>query len=94
MLYQACALLTSNVPPAFAHLYKVATRPQDAPKPADLATRVRTAALIREAALKSAIFVGVPRVRPISSLLLVKDGKLMATPITGYSFACSFSWYA
>ncbi|KZV69152.1 hypothetical protein PENSPDRAFT_686639 [Peniophora sp. CONT] len=62
LVLAACALLTSNVPPAFAHLYRVATRPQDAPKPADLATRVRTAALIREAALKSTIFVGVPRV--------------------------------
>lgn len=73
---QACALLTSNVTPAFAHLYRVATLPQDAPKPTDLTTRVRTAALIREAALKSTIFVGVPRVRPGPNSLLVRRGRL------------------
>ncbi|KAI0030218.1 hypothetical protein K488DRAFT_54695 [Vararia minispora EC-137] len=60
----SCALLTSNVPPAFADLYRVASRtnPDDAQSRVSVSEVIRTASLMREAALKSTIFVGVPRV--------------------------------
>ncbi|KAF5370117.1 hypothetical protein D9758_001228 [Tetrapyrgos nigripes] len=64
LVLAACTLLTANRPPAFGQLYRFTTR-------SDLSHDVRNtsltdalnkAALIRESALKSTIFVGVPRV--------------------------------
>lgn len=66
---QTCTLLTSNIPSSMGHLYKFTTRtdPADAASRTSVASAVKKAALIREAALKSSIFVGVPRVsEPIS----------------------------
>ena len=63
---QTCTLLTANLPTSVGHLYSFATRKD----PADVSTRrgleraVNTAALMRESAFKSTIFVGVPRVSP------------------------------
>jgi len=63
---QTCTLLTANLPTSVGHLYSFATRKD----PADVSTRygferaVNTAALMRESAFKSAVFVGVPRVSP------------------------------
>jgi hypothetical protein len=62
---QTCTLLTTNRPSAVGYLYRFATRSD----PGQLDTRrsitesVNKAALMRESALKSVIFVGVPRVR-------------------------------
>lgn len=57
--YQTCTLLTANTPPSVGHLYRFVTR---SGKEKDVQSSVRNAALMREAALKSTIFVGVPRV--------------------------------
>ena len=56
---QTCTLLTANIPSSVGHLYRFATRSET-----NAQSYVRKAALMREAALKSTIFVGVPRVRP------------------------------
>jgi hypothetical protein len=62
---QTCTLLTTNRPAAAGYLYHFATRsdPADAASRRGVAEATNIAALMREAALKSAIFVGVPRVR-------------------------------
>jgi len=62
---QTCTLLTANIPSSVGHLYRFVTRSET-----NAQNSVRKAALIREAALKSTIFVGVPRVRPLISHLL------------------------
>ena len=62
---QTCTLLTANIPSSVGHLYRFVTRSET-----NAQDHVRKAALMREAALKSAIFVGVPRVRPLISHLL------------------------
>lgn len=61
---QTCTLLTANVPSSVGHLYKFATRanPDDVKTRHSLDDSVNKAALMRESALKSSIFVGVPRV--------------------------------
>ncbi|GJE84662.1 hypothetical protein PsYK624_007380 [Phanerochaete sordida] len=58
-----CALLTANVPSSVGYLYKFVTRadPEDAASRRSLPDAVNKAALMRESALKSSIFVGVPR---------------------------------
>lgn len=68
MLYsdQTCTLLTANTPGAAGDLYRFATR-SDVTSPntaSALEARLDVAAKMREAALKSSIFVGVPRVSP------------------------------
>ncbi|TEB35498.1 hypothetical protein FA13DRAFT_1811198, partial [Coprinellus micaceus] len=59
-------LLSVNRPSAVGHLYRFATRSSlndaDAVKEIDIPSAVNKAALMRESALKSVIFVGVPRV--------------------------------
>ncbi|KAI0692654.1 hypothetical protein BC835DRAFT_1356381 [Cytidiella melzeri] len=58
-----CTLLTANLPSSVGHLYKFATRtdPENRASRESLADATLKAATIREAALKSNIFVGVPR---------------------------------
>ncbi|KAF9779484.1 hypothetical protein BJ322DRAFT_355345 [Thelephora terrestris] len=64
LVLATCTLLTANLPTSVGHLYSFATRKD----PADVSTRygleraVNTAALMRESAFKSTVFVGVPRV--------------------------------
>ncbi|KAF9649637.1 hypothetical protein BDM02DRAFT_3094393 [Thelephora ganbajun] len=64
LVLTTCTLLTANLPTSVSHLYSFATRKD----PADPSTRyglervVNTAALMRESAFKSTVFVGVPRV--------------------------------
>lgn len=66
---QTCTLLTSNLPASVRYLYSFATRKD----PVDVSTRhgleraINTAALMRESAFKSTVFVGVPRVSPNQS---------------------------
>lgn len=64
---QTCTLLTANVPSSVGHLYRFTTRsdPDDASTRRSVLDSVNKAALMREAAMKSCIFVGVPRVRAI-----------------------------
>ncbi|KIK65451.1 hypothetical protein GYMLUDRAFT_38917 [Collybiopsis luxurians FD-317 M1] len=64
LVLAACTLLTVNRPPCFAHLYRYVTRPDfnASSRTLSLEEAVNRAAIIREAALKSTIFVGVPRV--------------------------------
>lgn len=59
-----CTLLTANAPPTIGHLYRFATRDdvENAFTRRGLAEALDKAALMRESALKSCIFVGVPRV--------------------------------
>ncbi|RDX53132.1 hypothetical protein K466DRAFT_477703 [Polyporus arcularius HHB13444] len=58
-----CTLLTANAPPTIGHLYRFTTRsdPDHAETRRGLAEALDKAALMRESALKSCIFVGVPR---------------------------------
>ncbi|CDO74054.1 Glycoside Hydrolase Family 128 protein [Trametes cinnabarina] len=58
-----CTLLTANAPPTIGHLYRFATRTdlENAATRRSLAEALDKAALMRESALKSCIFVGVPR---------------------------------
>lgn len=67
MYSQTCSLLTVNRPSAVGHLYRFVTRStlEDIGKQhtLDIPSAVNKAALMRESALKSTIFVGVPRVR-------------------------------
>jgi len=64
LVLAACTLLTVNRPPCFGHLYRYVTRPEfnSSSRQISLHEAVNRAAIIREAALKSTIFVGVPRV--------------------------------
>ncbi|KAF5393823.1 hypothetical protein D9757_000191 [Collybiopsis confluens] len=64
LVLAACTLLTANRPPTFGHLYRYLTRPDlnASTRTLSLEEAVNRAAIIREAALKSTIFVGVPRV--------------------------------
>lgn len=68
---QTCTLLTANTPAAVGDLYRFATRDASSA----LEVRLDVAAKMREAALKSSIFIGVPRVRfhifsiPVQNLL-------------------------
>ncbi|OSX59190.1 hypothetical protein POSPLADRAFT_1183854 [Postia placenta MAD-698-R-SB12] len=58
-----CTLLTANVPSSVGHLYRFVTR-DDPNKPEtrrSLTEALDKAALMRESAMKSCIFVGVPR---------------------------------
>ncbi|KZT12987.1 uncharacterized protein LAESUDRAFT_733537 [Laetiporus sulphureus 93-53] len=58
-----CTLLTANVPPSVGHLYRFTTR-DDPSKPESrrsYSEALQKAAWMREAAMKSSIFVGVPR---------------------------------
>ena len=59
-----CTLLTANAPPTIGHLYRFATRDdlENASTRRGFAEALDKAALMRESALKSCIFVGVPRV--------------------------------
>ncbi|KAF8559003.1 hypothetical protein OG21DRAFT_1503459 [Imleria badia] len=74
LVLSTCTLLTTNRPSSVGHLYRFITRND----PALPGTRrsfteaVNKAAMMREAALKSVIFVGVPRT--ILSLTGLKDG--------------------
>ncbi|KAH9077423.1 hypothetical protein EDB83DRAFT_2349938 [Lactarius deliciosus] len=63
LVLTTCTLLTTNVPTSIGHLYRFATRSEPSVQGSRLSIvdAVRKAALIREAALKSTIFVGVPR---------------------------------
>jgi len=56
LILTTCTLLTANTPSSVGHLYRFVTRSGE-----DVQGSVRNAALMREAALKSTIFVGVPR---------------------------------
>ncbi|KAF8505533.1 hypothetical protein F5888DRAFT_1649837, partial [Russula emetica] len=58
LVLTTCTLLTANTPSSVGHLYRFVTR---SGKEKDVQGSVRNAALMREAALKSTIFVGVPR---------------------------------
>ncbi|KAJ2916492.1 hypothetical protein MD484_g3920, partial [Candolleomyces efflorescens] len=66
LVLTTCSLLTVNRPSAVGHLYRFVTRSSlgedAATKAIDVPTAVNKAALMRESALKSTIFVGVPRV--------------------------------
>ncbi|TCD71304.1 hypothetical protein EIP91_011075 [Steccherinum ochraceum] len=58
-----CTLLTANLPTSVGQLYHFATRdnPEDSTTRRSVSEAIRNAALMRESALKSCIFVGVPR---------------------------------
>jgi len=58
-----CTLLTANVPSSVGYLYKFTTRtdPENVTSRKSLSDATQKAAVIRESALKSSIFVGVPR---------------------------------
>ncbi|KAI9510413.1 hypothetical protein F5148DRAFT_1335873 [Russula earlei] len=58
LVLTTCTLLTTNIPSSVGHLYRFVTRRGSG---RDVHIAVDKAALMREAALKSAIFVGVPR---------------------------------
>jgi hypothetical protein len=58
---QTCTLLTANIPSSVGHLYRFVTEPPNT-NVRSLSESVNKAALMRESALKSVIFVGVPRV--------------------------------
>ncbi|PPQ72352.1 hypothetical protein CVT24_002068 [Panaeolus cyanescens] len=65
LVASTCTLLTANRPSAVGHLYRFATRStleEDKQTGLDLPSAVNKAALMRESALKSVIFIGVPRV--------------------------------
>jgi len=73
LVLSTCTLLTTNRPSSVGHLYRFATRsdPNSLESRKSLTEVVYKAALMREAALKSVIFVGVPRT--ILSLTGLKD---------------------
>ncbi|KAG5723593.1 Dolichyl-P-Man:Man(5)GlcNAc(2)-PP-dolichyl mannosyltransferase [Termitomyces sp. T112] len=64
LVLATCALLTANRPASIGHLYRFVTRPNmnEPNSRVNVAHAVNKAALMRESALKSTIFVGVPRV--------------------------------
>ncbi|KAH9978031.1 hypothetical protein BGW80DRAFT_789434 [Lactifluus volemus] len=57
LVLTTCTLLTANVPSSVGHLYHFVTRSEQ-----NVRSSMCKAALMREAALKSVVFVGVPRV--------------------------------
>ncbi|EIN10356.1 hypothetical protein PUNSTDRAFT_119355 [Punctularia strigosozonata HHB-11173 SS5] len=64
LVLSTCTLLTANIPPAVGHLYRFASQVarQDAgSSPSDPSPAIAKVAIMRESALKSSIFVGVPR---------------------------------
>ena len=70
-LIQTCTLLTANTPAAVGDLYRFASSStEDVTKRLDVKARLDVAAKMREAALKSSIFVGVPRVSKILNCFL------------------------
>lgn len=73
-----------NRPSAVGHLYRFATRNSlddaSAAKEIDIPSAVNKAALMRESALKSVIFVGVPRVGVSSSTSLMFAFVLTVPP--------------
>lgn len=66
LVLTTCSLLTLNRPSAVGHLYRFVTRSSlhdnVSPRSVDLPSALNKAAIMRESALKSVIFVGVPRV--------------------------------
>jgi len=64
LVLTTCTLVTANRPTSVGHLYQLATTSNagDAQTAYSLVSSVKTAALMRESALKSAVFIGVPRV--------------------------------
>ncbi|KAF8076204.1 hypothetical protein FPV67DRAFT_402790 [Lyophyllum atratum] len=64
LVLTTCTLLSANRPASLGHLYHFVTNPNtnESGSRANVANAVNKAALMRESALKSAIFVGVPRV--------------------------------
>ncbi|KAL4076020.1 hypothetical protein V8B97DRAFT_83519 [Scleroderma yunnanense] len=73
LVLSTCTLLTTNRPAAIGHLYRFVTRrdPSSAETRRSFMEAVDRAAIMREAALKSVIFVGVPRT--ILSLTSLRD---------------------
>lgn len=73
LVLSTCTLLTTNRPSSLGHLYRFVSRndASSAESRKSLAEVVYKTALMREAALKSVIFVGVPRT--ILSLTGLKD---------------------
>jgi len=63
LVLTTCTLLTANIPSSVGHLYRFTTRsdPSDPASRRSVSDAVNKAALMRESALKSTIFVGVPR---------------------------------
>ncbi|KAG6832966.1 hypothetical protein H0H92_004850 [Tricholoma furcatifolium] len=64
LVLTTCTLLSANRPASIGHLYRFLTRPDinDHNPTSNVAHAVNKAAIMRESALKSTIFVGVPRV--------------------------------
>lgn len=65
LVLSTCSLLTTNRPATLGHLYRFVTRSDPADSQSrigDVSLAVNRAALMREAAIKSTVFVGVPRV--------------------------------
>ncbi|THH17623.1 hypothetical protein EW146_g3220 [Bondarzewia mesenterica] len=82
LVLATCTFLTSNVPSAVGHLYHFATRndPNDPVSRRDAAEAVTKAAIIRESALKSTIFVGVPRtILALASLMAAAESDVKKT---------------
>ncbi|KAF7981618.1 hypothetical protein HWV62_32694 [Athelia sp. TMB] len=73
LVLATCTLLTTNRPSSVGHLYRFATRsePETASSRRSVSESVHKAAIMRESAMKSAIFVGVPRT--ILSLAALTD---------------------
>lgn len=73
LVLSTCTLLTTNHPAAIGHLYRFVTRsdPSSAETRRSFTEAVDKAAIMREAALKSVIFVGVPRI--INSLTGLRE---------------------
>ncbi|XP_006460168.1 hypothetical protein AGABI2DRAFT_135421 [Agaricus bisporus var. bisporus H97] len=62
LVLTTCTLLTANRPSTVGHLYRYVTRGMEKNDHFHVQSAVNKAALMRESALKSVIFVGVPRV--------------------------------
>jgi hypothetical protein len=80
---QTCTLLTANIPSSVGHLYRFVTRSET-----NAQNSVHKAALIREAALKSTIFVGVPRVRKATHLSLLSFSPFFFAPHSDHRSSC------
>ncbi|KXN86344.1 Dol-P-Man:Man(5)GlcNAc(2)-PP-Dol alpha-1,3-mannosyltransferase [Leucoagaricus sp. SymC.cos] len=81
LVLTTCTLLTANRPSTVGHLYRFVTRGVEetgrTPSGLHVPTAVNRAALMRESALKSVIFVGVPRViLSLAALHQVLDGEV------------------
>ncbi|KAI0939467.1 hypothetical protein AcV5_000879 [Taiwanofungus camphoratus] len=63
LILTTCTLLTANVPSSVGHLYRFTSRddPTKSESRRDFSDVLEKAAVMREAAMKSCIFVGVPR---------------------------------